>query len=147
MRLDEAYFGLLGAAVGLVGMLAVARGLGLAVPDPQPTLAVLTVSGTFLLWRGVILLSAGAFYLYGATEGLEDPSMRARVFMASLMIWIVAGVDLLGRLLGAIPGGADRWVASGSEILAAMGPPYSPAVLAAPLALAALAYRSQGGSP
>lgn len=147
MRTDDAYFGLLGVAVGLAGLLAVARGVGLAIPDPQSTLAVLTVSGTFLLWRGVILLSAGAFYLYGAIEGLDEPAMQARVFMGSLMLWIVAGVDLLGRLLGAIPGGSDQWIAGGGEVLAAMGPPYSPAVLAAPFALAALAYRSRGRSP
>ena len=147
MRLDDAYFGVLGVAVGLTGLLAVVRGLGFAVPDPQPTLAVLAVSGTFLLWRGVILLSAAAFYLYGATEGLGDPAMQARVFMGSLTVWIVAGVGLLGRLLGAIPGGADQWVANGGEILAAMGPPYAPAILAAPFALAALAYRSREGSP
>ena len=147
MRPDRAYFGLLGAAVGLAGLLAVARGLGLAVPDPQSTLGVVTVSGTFLLWRGIVLLSAGAFYLHGASEGLADPAMQARVFMASLMVWIVAGVDLLGRLLGAIPGGSEVWVAGGGEVLAAMGPPYSPAVVAAPFALAALAYRSRGDEP
>ncbi|WP_253738098.1 hypothetical protein [Halohasta salina] len=147
MRFDDAYFGLLGVAVGLAGLLAVARGVGLAIPDPQSTLAVVSVSGTFLLWRGIVLLSAGVFYFQGATEGLANPAMQARVFMASVMVWIVAGADLLGRLLGAVPGDSEVWVAGSGEVLAAMGPPYSPAVLAAPFALAALAYRSREGSP
>jgi len=146
MRRDDIYFGVLGVAVVLAGAIATVRGIGLDVADLQSTLGVVTVSGTVLLWRGVILLSAGAFYLYGALEGLGGRETQSTVFLGSLMIWIVAGTDLLAAMLGAIPGGADVWVASGPEILAALGPPYTPSVIAAPFALAALAYRrSQEG--
>ncbi|WP_138006105.1 hypothetical protein [Halalkalirubrum salinum] len=143
MRVDEVYFGVLGVAVGLMGLLAVVRGLGLALPNPISTLGVLTISGTFLLWRGVILLSASAFYLQGVVEGLDRRNAQGTVFLGSLMLWIVAGTDLLARLLETIPGGSEQWLASSGEILAVLGPPFSPSVVAAPFALSALAYWSQ----
>lgn len=143
MRVDEAYFGALGVAVGLMGLLAVGRGLGLSLLDPMSTLGVLTISGTFLLWRGVILLSASAFYIHGAAEGLDRQNAQGTVFLGSLMLWIVAGTDLLAILLEAIPGGSEQWFASSGEIVAALGPPFSPSVVAAPFALSALVYWSQ----
>lgn len=60
--------------------------------------------------------------------------------MASLMVWIVAGTDLLGTVLGAIPGGPGVWIASTGEIAAVLGPPYQPSLLAALPALIALRY-------
>ncbi|ERH07783.1 MAG: hypothetical protein J07HN4v3_00146 [Halonotius sp. J07HN4] len=147
MRRDEVYFGALGVLVGLGGLLAVGRGIGLAIPDPVATLGVVTVSGTFLLWRGVILLAAGAFYLQGVSEGLDRLNAQATVFLGTLMLVILAGAELLSVLLGAIPGGADRWVASGSEIVAAVGPPYTPAVVTVPFALVAINYWSQEAEP
>jgi len=147
MRLDEAYFATLGVIVGVVGLLAVGRGIGLSIPDPVATLGVVTVSGTFLLWRGAILLAAGAFYLQGAREGLDRLNAQATVFLGSLMVGILAGAELVSTLLGAIPGGADRWVATGGEIVAALGPPYSPAVVMLPFALVAITYWSREAEP
>lgn len=147
MRLDEAYFATLGVIVGVVGLLAVGRGIGLSIPDPVATLGVVTVSGTFLLWRGAILLAAGAFYLQGAREGLDRLNAQATVFLGSLMVGILAGAELVSTLLGAIPGGADRWVATGGEIVAALGPPYSPAVVMLPFALVAITYWSREADP
>lgn len=147
MRRDEAYFGVLGVVVGLIGLLAIARGSGVATVDPAATLTVVTVSGTFLLWRGTILLAAGAFYLQGVREGLDRLNAQATVFLGSLMIGILAGAELVSNLLEAIPGGADRWVADGGEIVAAVGPPYTPAVVIAPFALVAVIYWSREEQP
>jgi hypothetical protein len=147
MRRDEAYFGALGVVVGLVGLLAIARGSGMAAVDPASTLAVVTVSGTFLLWRGAILLAAGAFYLQGVREGLDRLNAQATVFLGSLMIGILAGAELVSNLLEAIPGGADQWVAGGDEIVAAVGPPYAPAVVIVPFALVAVTYWSREERP
>ncbi|MEF8774856.1 MAG: hypothetical protein V5A37_09075, partial [Halobacteriales archaeon] len=62
----------------------------------------------------------------------------------SLMVWIVAGTDLLATFLGALPGGPDVWVAGAGDLAAAMGAPYSPAVAALPFTLAALVYTRKG---
>jgi uncharacterized membrane protein len=147
MRLDEAYFATLGVIGGVVGLLAIGRGVGLAIPDPIAAVGAVTVSGTFLLWRGAILLAAGAFYLQGVNEGLDRLNAQATVFLASLMIGILAGAELVSSLLEAIPGGADRWVADGGEIVAAVGPPYSPAVVMLPFAFVAITYWSQEAEP
>ena len=115
--------------------------IGVGVTDPNAIVPLVTVAGTFLLWRGLILVLAGWLFLSGATEGLDERENQATVVLASVMVWIVAGTDLLSRLLGAIPGGPDVWIAGPTEVVAALGPPYGPALLAAPFALVALKYR------
>jgi len=145
MRRDDVYFGALGLAVALAGVVAVLRGVGIGITDPHAIAPLVTVAGTFLVWRGIILVLAGWLFLTGATDGLDDRENQATVVMASLMLWIVAGADLLSRLLGAIPGGPDIWIAGPTEVVAALGPPYGPALLAAPFALVALKYRHSDG--
>ncbi|QGN06740.1 hypothetical protein Hrd1104_05170 [Halorhabdus sp. CBA1104] len=141
MRRDDVYFGALGLAVALSGVVAVLRGVGVSVTDPNAIVPLVTVAGTFLVWRGIILLLVGWLFLSNVTDGLDDRENQATVVMASLMLWIVAGADLLSRVLGAIPGGSDVWLAGPVEVVAALGPPYGPALLFAPLALVALRYR------
>jgi hypothetical protein len=145
MGRDELYFGALGLVVALAGVVAVLRGVGVGITDPNTILPLVTVAGTFLVWRGLILVLAGWLFLTGATDGLDDRENQATVVMASLMLWIVAGADLLSRLLGAIPGGPDVWIAGPTEVVAALGPPYGPALLFAPFALVALKYRHSDG--
>jgi hypothetical protein len=139
-RWDEGLFLVVGIALVAVG--AVQTLLGIV--GGQFESAFLTVGGDFLLWRGVILLPAGLFYVYGALNGLGSRQNQALVFMGSIMVWIVAGMGLLATLLEAIPGGEEVWVASATEIAMAMGPPYSPAVLALPFSLVALSYTKSG---
>ncbi|MFB6200993.1 MAG: hypothetical protein ABEI98_03180 [Halorhabdus sp.] len=145
MRRDGIYFGALGLVVALAGIVAVLRGVGVGITDPHEIVPLVTVAGTFLVWRGLILLLAGWLFLTGATDGLDDRENQATVVMAGLMLWIVAGADLLSRVLGAIPGGPDVWIAGPTEVVAALGPPYGPALLAAPLALLAVQYRHSDG--
>ena len=136
VRWDEAFFVLVGIPVLLAGIGEILLG----VTGGEFQLSIVTISGTFLLWRGVILVFAGGFYVHGALSGLDDRRSQAIVFMGSLMIWIVAGNELLATVLGAIPGGPDVWFASGTAILTALGPPYSPAVVVLPLSFVAFTY-------
>ncbi|WP_181685197.1 hypothetical protein [Halorhabdus salina] len=138
MRWDTLPVGGLGAITTVIGVIVMARGVGLGTPEP--ILGVVTISGSILLWRGAVLTAAGAMYLSGASGGLTDRESQATVVMASLMIWVVAGSDLLATVLGAIPGGSGVWIAPPEAIVAALGPPYTPAVLLAVLALATLRY-------
>lgn len=135
-RRDEFYFG----AFGVLLLLAGGVELLLGVSGGEFEVAVVTISGTFLAWRGIVVLSAGAFYLQAAANGLDDRRQQATVFMGGLMLWIVGGTDLLATLLGAIPGGPDVWIASTADLATAIGPPYSPAIIALPFTLLALRY-------
>lgn len=135
-RWDEFYFG----AFGILLLLAGGVELLLGIIGGESELAVVTISGTFLAWRGIVVLSTGAFYLQAVANGLDDRRQQATVFMGSLMLWIVGGTDLLATLLGAIPGGPDVWIATAADLGAAMGPPYSPAIVALPFTLVALSY-------
>lgn len=137
MRLDELYVGVLGGILTLVGLGVLGQLLGIGSAESLP---YVTLSGTYVLWRAVILLSVGLLYLSAAYHGLSQRRNQAVVVMASIMIWIVAGTDLLGTVLGAIAGSPDVWVAGPGEVVAALGPPYQPSLLAVPLTAIALRY-------
>lgn len=136
VRWDDAYFAAVGVVVAVTGV----GQMGLGILGGQVSLGILTVSGTFLLWRGFILAAAGVFYVQAGSTGLEERRQQAIVVTASVMLWIVAGVDLLSRVLGAIPGGPDGWIASGAAIAGSVLPPYSPAIVAVPFSLVAIQY-------
>ena len=134
--LEDLYFGIVGAGVFLVGGTEILVGL----TGGEVSIAIVTVGGTYLLWRGVILLSAGMFFVKSAFEGLENRRNQGVAFLASLMLWIVAGNSVLARVLGAIPGGPDVWIASADQFVGSLGPPYSPAVVFVVFTLVVLRY-------
>ena len=88
-------------------------------------------AGTFTAWRAVILICAGLIYLSGVTNFL-DVRQLGKLVVASIMIWIVAAMDIWAMIAASIPSGAEEagepWFASGTEFLAAYGPPYMPAM-------------------
>jgi len=88
-------------------------------------------AGSFTPWRAVILVCAGLIYLSSATNFL-DIRQLAKSVAASIMVWIVAAMDIWGMIAASIPSGAEEagepWLASGTEFLAAYGPPYMPAI-------------------
>lgn len=136
---DEIYFGALGIVLVLVGGVQLLAG----VSGNAVSISVLDVSGTYLLWRGTIVTSAGAFFLYGSTHGLEIRRNQVVTVLAGTMLWIVALTDLLGRFLGAIPGGTDVWVAGLDQIVLSFAPPYSPSIIFGLFALLVIKYRMQ----
>lgn len=140
---DEIYFGALGIISLLTGGLQLVAG----VSGNSVSISVLSISGTYLLWRGVIVASAGAFFLYGSTNGLESRRNQVVAVLAGTMLWIVAVTDLLGRFLGAIPGDADVWVAGVDQIVLSFAPPYSPSIVFGLFALVVVKYRMQASEP
>ena len=88
-------------------------------------------AGTFTAWRAVILICAGLIYLFSVTNFI-DTRQLGKAVMASIMIWIVAAMDIWAMIAASIPSGAEEagepWFASGTEFLAAYGPPYMPAM-------------------
>ncbi|APE95790.1 hypothetical protein [Halodesulfurarchaeum formicicum] len=138
-RLETPYFGLVGVLLVAAGAVSVLLGLTGGSLEYWP----LVIAGPFSIWRGAVVLAAGAFYLTAVTGRITDREDEALVFMGSLMIWIVGGMEVLSILLGAIPGGPEVWIASPTEFLAAIAPPYSPSVLAIPLSLPAFRYAEE----
>jgi len=99
---------------------------------------IVEMSGEFLLWRGIILFSAGMFYLSGI-KNFENIHQQAKILMASLMIWIVAGVKIFSMILESIPG-EEGWFNTFEGFLASYSPPYIPSLLLLPFSLVVLYY-------
>ncbi|MGM0372256.1 MAG: hypothetical protein ACQEQJ_07110 [Halobacteriota archaeon] len=138
-RLDTPYFAIVGVALVIAGAVSVLLGLTGGTLEYWP----LVISGPFSIWRGAVVLAAGGFYLTAVNGGISGREDQALIFMGSLMIWIVGGMELLSILLGAIPGNPAVWIASPSDFLAAIAPPYPPSVLAVPLSLPAFRYAEE----
>jgi len=126
-------FGLIVLAVGATEML-------LSITGKSLELGIIEISGDFLLWRGLILFFAGAFYLLGIKD-LSDIHQLAKIVMASVMIWIIAGMNIFSMILDSIPGGEDGgWFNTLDGFLSSYSPPYIPSLLLLPFSLVVLYY-------
>lgn len=94
----------------------------------------------FLLWRGLILFSAGVFYLSSFNK-FADIHQQAKTVMASMMIWLVGGIALLGMILGSISGPEDgAWFNTIEGFIESYAGPYLPSLCLLPFSLVALYY-------
>ena len=89
-------------------------------------------NGNFMLWRGVILLSAGMVYVLAITK-TDSIQKRSHAVLASLLIWIVAGMEVLAMVLGSIPGEAGRWITTAEGFVSSYQQPLIPSLLLLPL--------------
>jgi hypothetical protein len=101
----------------------------------------LEMSGMWLWWTGIIFVSAGIMYLSSATNFM-DIRQLAKAVVASIMIWIVAGMAIFDKVASSIPG-EETWVNSPGDFLAGCGPPYTPAIYLLPLSLAIIYFIRQ----
>lgn len=90
--------------------------------------------GDFLIWRGVILVASGFFYLLAINE-INPIQKRAQAVLSSMMIWIVAGAELFSLVLQSIPGGGGRWLNTPGEFLSSYTGPFSPALFLLPISI------------
>ncbi len=101
---------------------------------------ILEMSGEFLLWRGLILFFAGAFYL-SSIKNFADIHQQAKIVMASVMIWLIAGMQIFGMILESIPGGEDGgWFNTWEGFLATYSAPYIPSLFLLPFSLVVIYY-------
>jgi len=101
---------------------------------------ILEMSGEFLLWRGLILFFAGAFYLSGI-KNFADIHQQAKTLMASVMIWLIAVMQIFGMILESIPGGeGGGWFNTWEGFLAAYCAPYIPSLFLLPFSLVVIYY-------
>ncbi len=126
-------FGLIVLGIGIIEIL-----LGLTGRSFE--YGIIEISGEFLLWRGVILFSAGAFYLSGV-KNFSDIRQYAKIVMASVMVWIIAGMQIFGMILESIPGGEEGgWFNTLEGFLATYSPPYIPSLFLLPFSLVVFYY-------
>ncbi len=136
MRTENLYWVTVGIGLLVVGGVEVAVGI-LGV---SRTAGPVVIGGTYVLWRGVILSTAGGLYVHAVLADVALVRERAIVVLASGMLWITAATQLLSTLLGAIPGGEGVWVAPPGAVLGALAPPYAPVLIAVVFTLPAVRH-------
>jgi len=105
----------------------------------------MTFLGAFLRspvggWGGLIVISAGFFYLSSLKNFLEIHQL-SKALMASMLIWIVAGTDIFVRITESIPGGEEGpWFNSLEGFLGTHAPPYPPVIFLLPFSLMILFF-------
>jgi hypothetical protein len=122
----------------------VVLGLGIAeliigIAGKSFTWSILEISGGLLLWKGIILFFAGFFYL-SSVKNLSEIHQLAKNVMASVMLWIIAGIQILAIITESIPGGEEGWINTWEGFLSAYSPPYIPALILLPFSLLTIYY-------
>ncbi len=101
---------------------------------------ILEISGEFLVWRGFILFFAGLFYL-SSVKNLVEIHQLAKVVMASIMIWIIAGTQIFALIAESIPGGEEgAWLNNWRDFLSTYSPAYIPSLILLPFSLVTIYY-------
>jgi len=130
------YFAIFGLVVFAIG----AAEILLGVTGKSLEWGIMEMSGEFLLWRGLILFFAGIFYL-SSIKNFAEIHQQAKVVMASVMIWIIAGMKIFSMVLESIPGGEEGgWFNTFEGFLASYSAPYIPSLLLLPFSLVVLYY-------
>lgn len=131
-KLGSAYFVILGAVMVAFGAWEFIATFGTPITTEFGWLSIPT--GTWVeVWRSVVIFLAGVLLVAGAFD-LEDIHGLAKAVSGSIMLWIVAGCDIFGRILGSIPG-EESWFNTLEGFLAAYGLPYEPALWLLPFSL------------
>jgi hypothetical protein len=121
-------------------------GLGIAeliigIAGRSFTWGILEISGEFSLWKGIILFFAGFFYL-SSVKNLTEIHQLAKNVMASVMLWIIAGMQIFAMITESVPGGEEGggWINTWEDFLSAYSPPYIPALILLPFSLVTVYY-------
>jgi len=126
----DVFLALMGTATLIPGLLEVLFGL----TGESYSWGKLTFGGEFTLWRGLILLAAGVLYLFAINQS-NPIHKKAQAILASSMIWIVGGIEILSILLNSITGGEGVWISSTKEFLSYYTGPFIPSLFLLPVSL------------
>ena len=130
-KFGSIYFGIFGIVVLAFGVAEfIATGTG------GYTNGWLDLSGTFVIWRGIILFFAGLVYL-SSIKNFTEIHQLAKAVIASMTIWIVVGVEIFGKIASSIPGGEEGgwFIPPIEELIEIWIPPYIPALYLLPFSL------------
>ncbi len=134
-KIGSIYFGIFGIFVFLIGALEI----GLGILNKTINFGPMIFTGYFMIWRGTILLFAGIFYVL-SVKNFSDVHQRAKAVVSSIMIWIIAGVEIFGMVLDSILGEGSRWFNTWDGFLATYEPPYIASILLLPFSLVIVYY-------
>ncbi|MCF7889952.1 hypothetical protein K9M78_01890 [Candidatus Bipolaricaulota bacterium] len=121
---------LVGAGTFIPGLLGILFGLA----GETYTWRILTFGGNFTLWRGLILLAAGTQFFFAVNQS-NPVQKRAQAVLASSMIWIIGGIEILSTVLNSITGGEGAWLNTAGEFLSHYTGPFTPSVLLLPISI------------
>ncbi len=141
-KFGSVYFSVFGLFVSGFGIAELIIGIA----NKSFTWGILEISGEFLVWRGFILFFAGLFYL-SSIKNLAEIHQLAKVVMASIMIWIIAGTQIFATITESIPGGEEgEWLNGWRDFLSTYSPPYIPGLILLPFSLVTIYYICKRGS-
>jgi len=134
-KFASVYFSIFGLIVLSLGIAELIIGIA----GRSFTWGILEISGEFSLWKGIILFFVGFFYL-SSVKNLNGIHQLAKNVMASIMLWIIAGMQIFAMITESIPGGEEGWINTWEGFLSAYAPPYIPALILLPFSLVTIYY-------
>ncbi len=140
-KIGRVYFGILGIVTLILGI----ADLMVTIGGSDFSWGILEISSDIFRggWGGLIVISAGLFYLSSLKNFLEIHQL-SKALMASILIWILAGTDIFVRTTESIPGGEEGpWFNSLEGFLNTYAPPYPPVIFLLPFSLIILFFVSK----
>jgi len=142
-KIGRVYFGVLGIVTLIFGITDLIVTMG----GNDFSWGILEISSDMFRggWGGLIVISAGFFYLSSLKNFLEIHQL-SKALMASILIWILAGTDIFVRITESIPGGEEGpWFNSLEGFLSNYVPPYPSVIFLLPFSLVILFLLSKKG--
>lgn len=96
--------------------------------------SILAFGGDFTLWRGLILAAAGSLFFFAINQP-NPVQKKAQAVLASAMIWIVGGIEILSTVLNSITGEEGAWFNTTSKFLSHYTGPFTTSLLLLPISL------------
>ncbi len=142
-KFDSIYFALLGTATLACGL----ADLIVTISRDVYTFRIVEFPSEMFRggWGGLVVTFAGLFYLSGF-KNVSETHQLSKVVMGSILIWLIAGCDLLAMITESIPGGENGWFNTMSGFVGTYAPPYTPAMILLPFSMVAILciYRTKG---
>ena len=140
-KIGRVYFGILGIITLIFGI----SDLIVTMGGNDFSWSILEISSEMFRggWGGLIVISAGLFYLSSLKNFLEIHQL-SKALMGSILIWILAGTDIFVRIAESIPGGEEGpWFNSLEGFLSNYVPPYPSVIFLLPFSLIILFFVSK----
>ena len=138
-EIGSVYFVLLGAVVLWFGCWELITSCGITDEWATDWLKLSAEAmGWISIWRGLVTFLAGLLIMLGAFRFSDDEGFGTSV-VGSIMLWIVAGSDILKMLCTSIPGTAS-WLNTFHGFLETYAPPYPAAIWLLPFSLVMLHF-------
>lgn len=134
-KIGSAYLVILGIFTLIFGILNVT----FALIGKEFLISSFVIHGSmWSLWKGFILIFAGAFTITGSLN-LKNVHGLAKAVLGSVMLWIVAGCNIFSKITGSIPG-EETWFKTLEGFLESYAPPYQPEIWLLPFSLVVLYF-------